>query len=266
MKYLTNAVNFSIKNWMLILPVFVLSAIVNLISRAATPSLSTITALMNPNNITDPTALLAPLTSMMGAAAGAGIVAFIATLIYSPATYGLVNKGLETGSAGLNDLGSAISSNFAKFIMYIVGTIVLGLGLSIAAIIVIFLLGLLLGLLGTVGNVLMFIIMLAVAVFFIALVVLLSMWFAAMVVDGLSVVDAAKKSIEVVKGCFWTVLGITVLVYILFAIAGFILGLLRVIPLLGPIIYSVVPAGQFFVMAVFLLMVYRDKTGRASAV
>lgn len=266
MKYLSSAVNFSIKNWMLILPVFVLSAIVSLISSAATPSLSTITALMNPNNITDPTALFGTLSSMMGAAAGAGIVAFIATLIYSPATYGLVNKGLETGSAGLNDLGSAISNNFAKFIMYIVGMLVLGLGLSIALFIVIFLLGLLLGLLGTFGNVLMIIIMLAIAVFLIALVVLLSLWFAAMVVDGLSVVDGAKKSIEVVKGCFWTVLGITILVWILFGIAGLILNLLRVIPLLGPIISSAAPAGQFFVMAVFGLMVYRDRTGRASAV
>jgi hypothetical protein len=91
------------------------------------------------------------------------------------------------------------------------------------------------------------------------------MWFSAMVVDGLDVVAAAKKSIEVVKSCFWTVVGITILVSILFAIAGFVLGLLKGIPLLGPIIYSAVPAGQYFVMAVFLLMLYRDKTGRTSA-
>ncbi len=265
MKYLSNAVSFSIKNWMLILPVFVLSAIASLISSAATPSISTITSLMNPGNITDPGALLASMTSMMGAAAGAGIVSLIATLIYAPATYGLVNKSLETGNSSLNDLGSAISNNFAKFVMYVVGMIVLVLGLSIAFCIVVLLLGWLLGLLGILGTVLLYIIIFAISIGFIALTILLSLWFSAMVVDGLSVIDAAKKSIEIVRNCFWTVLGITLLVWILFTIAGFILGLLKFIPLLGPIIYSVVPAGQYFVMSVFLLMVYRDMTGRTSA-
>jgi len=264
MKYLSNAVNFSIKNWMLILPVFVLSAIVSLVSSAGMPSFGTITSLMNPGNIADPSALLSSMAGMIGAAAGAGIVSLIALFIYAPATYGLVNKSLETGSSGLNDLGSAISYNFAKFVMYAVGIIVFIIAVVIAFLIVT-LLGMLLSILGVVGTILMTIIWLAFTILLIALFILLSMWFAAMVVDGLSVVDAAKKSIEVVKGCFWTVLGITLLVGVLYFIASLILSILRFIPLLGPIIYSAAPAAQYFVMAVFLLMVYRDRTGRTSA-
>lgn len=265
MKYLSNAVNFSIKNWMLILPVFVLTAIVSLINIAGTAGISAITSMLNPSILSDPKAMLTLITGMIGSVAGAGLISLIATLIYAPATYGLVNKSLETGSAGLNDLGAAISNNFVKYIMYVVGIIVLMVAGGLAFCLVELLLGLLFGLLGVLGSVLMVIITLAISILIIAVYILLSLWFAAMVVDGLPIMDAAKKSIEIVKGCFWTVLGISLLIWLLFLIAGFVLGLLRVIPLLGPIIYSAVPAGQFFLTAVFYLMVYRDKTGRPSA-
>jgi hypothetical protein len=76
------------------------------------------------------------------------------------------------------------------------------------------------------------------------------------------VIAAAKKSIEVIKSCFWTVLGITLLVSIACGIAGWILGLLTIIPLLGPIIASIVPTVQTFVMIVFLLILYRERTGK----
>ena len=265
MKYLSNAVNFSIKNWMLILPVFVLTAIVSLISGVGTASISAITSMFNPDNFSDPTAIFAAMPVLFGAVAGAGVVAFIAKFIYEPATYGLINKNLETGNAGLNDIGAAISNNFVKYVMYFIGMIVVGLASSIAAGLIILLFSLLIAVLKGLGVALFVIVMIALAVFFIVLFVLLSMWFSAMIVDGLDVVAAAKKSIEVVKSCFWTVLGITILIWLLFAVVGFVLSLLKFIPLIGPIIYSVVPAGQYFVMAVFLLMLYRDKTGRTSA-
>lgn len=264
MKYLSNAVNFSIKNWMLILPVFVLTAVVNLISRVGTADLSALISMFNPNNLSDPISLMSALPAIYGAVAGAGIAAFIAKFIYEPATYGLINKDLEVGNAGLNDIGAAISNNFVKYVMYFIGMIVVGLAVGIATVLVILLLSLLVAVLKGIGVALFIIIMIALMIFYIVLFVLLSMWFSAMVVDGLDVVAAARRSIEVVKGCFWTVLGISILVWILFTVVGLVLGLLRFIPLIGPIIYSVVPAGQYFVMAVFLLMVYRDRTGRAS--
>lgn len=267
MKYLVSAVNFSIKNWMLILPLFVLTALASLIGGVGSAmSLGTITSLANVGNYSDIGAIMGILPGVMAAVAGGGIIAFLAKFVYEPATYGLVNKSLDTGNASINDMGAAISNNFVKYIMYFVGMLVVGVVVSIAAVLILLLLGLILSLLKGLGAFLMVIIGLAVAIAGIVIYVLLSMWFAAMVVDGLDVVGAAKKSMEVVKSCFWTVLGITILIAIAAGIAGAILGFLARIPLLGPIIYSVVPAAQAFITTVFVLMLYREKTGRANAV
>jgi hypothetical protein len=197
-------------------------------------------------------------------ALGSGIWSFIFNFVAVPVTYGLINKGLETGSANLNDIGSAISDNFVKYIMYFIGTLVLSLAIGIGVGLVFLVLWVIILLLKGVGVALMAIVALVLLVAGIVFAVVVSMWFSAMVVDGLDVVAAAKKSVEVVKDCFWTVLGITVLVSIVIAIIGSILSYLRFIPLLGPIIYSVVPTAQTFVMAVFLLTLYREKTGKTN--
>lgn len=268
MKYLQNAINFLVKYWILAVPMFVLTAIAALVSGigVSAAQLGTLwAALGNPGQLTDPGNLIKTLPAVLPAIAGGGILAFLFNFVSIPATYGLVNKGLETGTAGLNDIGSAVSQNIVRYIMYFVGTLVLGLAVTIALFLVILLLGLLLSLLGGFGTLIMTLVMLAVFLAVIVFAVLLSMWLSAMVVDNLDVVAAAKKSIEVVKTSFWTVLGITILVAIACGIVGFILGLLKVIPLLGPIIASIVPTVQTFVMIVFLLILYREKTGKTNS-
>ena len=195
---------------------------------------------------------------------GRSIIAFLSNFISVPATYGLVNKGLDTGNAGLNDIGSAISQNFVKYIMWFVGYLVLGLALTIAFFIVMLLLSLILSLLGNFGAILLLLIGLAIIIAIIVFYVLMSLWFSAMVVDNLDIIAAAKKSIEIVKGSFWTVLGITLLVAIACGIVGLILGLFDRIYFLGPIIATIAPTARTFIMTVFLLMVYREKTGRVN--
>lgn len=264
MNYLVNAVKFSIKNWMLILPLFVLMALAALIGGVGSAAnLGALTGLISGG--TDPSALFAALPALLTSIVGGGIVSFIAPFIYMPAIYGLVNKSLETGNATLNDIGAAISNNFVKYIIYFVGQIVVYLVCGIPALLLLLLFSWLTTVLHGFGIFLLVIIVLALFVFFIVLGVLLSLWFAAMVIDGLDVVAAAKKSIEVVKGFFWTIVGITVLVGIAAAIVGSILGFLNAIPLLGPIITSAVPTAQTFVMIVFSIMIYRERTGRVNA-
>ncbi|NJD04633.1 MAG: hypothetical protein FIA99_19010 [Ruminiclostridium sp.] len=268
MKYLESAVKFLLKYWILAVPLFVLTAVASLVSGvglAAAQFSQLWTTFGNPAQLTDPGSLIKTIPLVLPAIVGGGILAFIFNFIAIPATYGLVNKGLESGNAGLNDIGSAVSQNFVKYVMYFIGTLVLGIAAIIALLIVTLLLGLILSLLGGFGAVLLTIIMLAIFIAVIVFLVLLSMWLSAMVVDNLDVVAAAKKSIEVVKTSFWTVLGITILVAIVCAIVGFILNLLVIIPLLGPIIASIVPTVQTFVMIVFLLMLYREKTGKTNA-
>lgn len=266
MNYLVNAVKYSIKNWMLIIPLFVLTALAALIGGAGSAlSLGTITSLANVSNYTDAGALFALVPTLLASAVGGGIVAFIAPFIYQPATYGLVNKSLETGNASINDVGAAISTNFVKYIMYMVGQIVVWLVCGIPAFLLVLLCFWITSAIGGIGAVLLVIIMLAIILFFIVLGVLLSMWFAAMVIDGLDVVAAAKKSIEVVKGSFWIVLGITLLVGIGASIASAIIGaIVGWIPFIGRIIAAVVPAAQAFIMVVFSMMLYREKTGRVN--
>ena len=266
MKYLSNAVDFTIKNWILIIPLFVLLAISALIRGAGEAAgLASILSLADVNNFTSAESLFKTIPTILALTVGSGIVAFFARFIYEPATYGLINKRLETGSATLNDIGAAISDNFVKFIMYFVGTLVVNLVIGIAGVLIMLLMVLLVSLLKGFGIALMFIVLIALALFVVAFGALTSLWFPSMVVDGLDVFAAFKKSIEIVRSCFWTVLGITVLDGIVAGIASSILGFFGRIPLLGVIILSAIPTIQHFVMAVFSMMIYREKTGRAVA-
>lgn len=266
MKYLESAIRFSIKNWMLILPLFVLTALAYLLSgvgRSAMDFGKLWSTFGDLNNLTSPGDMMSAFPGLFTAVAvGIGIWALLFQFVSLPATYGLVNKSLETGNASLNDIGAAISENFVKYVMYFIGMLVVGLVVGIGSVILILILVLLAALLKGVGVAIMVIVLIALFLILIVFVIMLSMWLSAMVVDGLDVIAAGKKSIEIVKSCFWTVLGITVLVAVAAAIAGFILGLLSGIPLLGPIIYSVVPTAQAFIMIVFLMMLYREKTGK----
>lgn len=270
MKYLESAIKFSIKNWMLILPLFILIALGNLLSgigRSAVDIGLLSSAFYSLNNISNPGDVFSTLPGLFSAVAiGSGIWSILFNFVAIPATYGLVNQSLETGNAGINDIGAAISRNFVKYIMYFIGMLVVSLALGILFILLALLLSLLVMLLKGLGIALMVIIMIALIIAVVVFFILLSMWLSAMIIDNLDVVAAARKSIEVVKGSFWIVVGITLLIGIAAAIAGGILGILGGIPLLGPIIYSAVPAAQTFIMITFLLMLYREKTGKANAV
>jgi hypothetical protein len=263
MKYLENAVKYLIKNWILAVPLFILVAIPALITGTA-DSLGKITevwtALSNPAQLSNLTGLFTTLGLILPLAVGGGILAFLFQFISIPLTYGLINKGLETGNASLNDIGMAVSTNFVKYVMYFAGTLVLSLAFSVASLII---LGIFM-LIRLYFVIVLLILVLALAA--LVLSILLSFWFSAMVVDNLDVIAAARKSIEIAKSCFWTIIGIAILVAIAGGIAGAILGLLKVIPLLGPIIASAIPAATTFLMMVFYLLVYREKTGRFNSV
>jgi hypothetical protein len=97
----------------------------------------------------------------------------------------------------------------------------------------------------------------------IVLGILTSLWFPAMVVENLDVIAALKKSFKVASASFWTILGITLLVWLVGAVAGFILGFIGLIPFIGTLIVSIVPAVTGFIMIVFYMMIYRDKASEA---
>jgi hypothetical protein len=267
MKYLEGAIKFLIKNWIIAVPLFVLTAIPALISGIGS-SMAQLGSLWT--NFSDPYSLdaskfMSIVPGLMVAMFGGG-VAILFQFVAMPLTYGLVNKGIETGSASLNDIGQSISQNFVKYLLYFVGTLVVSLVCGIAVTIIVLICILLISVLKAVGILLTVIIVLALIAAGVVIAVLLSMWFSSMVADGLDVIAAAKKSIEVARANFWTIVGIAILVGLAGAIAGGILGILGFIPVIGPIIASVVPTAVSIIMITFYLMLYRDKTGKINAV
>ncbi len=265
MNYLVNAIKFSIKNWMLIIPIFALMALASLIGgiSSAFGLFGSITSFIQTSNYSDLGVLFKLISSLFTSiAVGGGIIAFIAPFIYQPATYGLVNKSLETGNASINDIGAAISTNFVKYIKYFVGTIVALLACGILTFILLLLCVLIMKASVVIGILLFLLIALVIFTLYNAL---LNIWFAAMVIDEIDVVTAVKKAIEVIKGSLGTVFGITLLVIIAAIIAGAIIGfIVGWIPLIRKIIAAVVPAVKAFIMVVFSMMLYREKTGRVN--
>jgi len=263
MKYLSNAINFAVRNWTLIIPLFVLTALASLIKGAGTAvSFATLLSLLNPNNYMNIESILNMIWVFLAAVTGSSIVSFIVQFIHQPATYGLVHKGLETGNVSLNDIGAAISGNFVKYIMYFLGNLIVSVVIGLAAFVILLIMSLFTTVLKAFGVILTVLVILALFIFLIAFDIFISLWFTAMVVDGFDLVNAFKKSVEIVKSCFWIVLGVTLLVTVAARLVSFILSFLNFVPLIGPVILSVIPSIQMFVMIIFRLMIYRDKTGR----
>lgn len=266
MKYLENAIKFLIKNWIIAVPLFVLiavPAVISSIGNTMAQLSALLTSFRDPYSL-NPAKFFSMAPGLMVMMFGGGL-AILFQFVAWPLTYGLVNKGLDTGNTGLNDIGSALSQNFVKYLLYFVGRIIVGIVLGIAISILALFCILLISLLKGFGILLAVLIGLALVLACAVIAVLLSMWFAAMVVDSLDVIAAAKKSYEIARANFWTIVGIAILVWLCGLVLGGILLIFSFIPVIGRIIASVAPTVVSIVMITFYLMLYREKTGRANA-
>lgn len=265
MRYLENTLKFLGRFYLLALPLYILSALPALIGGAANMGnygklMKQMTAITkDPMLVQDPTVFLGMFSGLFMAAAGAGMLAFILKLIITPATYGMIHKAFGTNRADLNDFVPALKDNIVKYILYLIAALVVWVLFAIAAGVVFLVLGLVTAVIKWLGIVLMVLAFLCVVAAAIALGVLISLWFPAMVIDNLDIMAALKKSIDVAKENFWTLLGITLLIWLAGAVAGGVLSLFGLIPLIGSLIVSVVPAITGFVTIVFYMMVYRDR-------
>jgi hypothetical protein len=271
MKYLENAFKFLVKYYLLAIPLFIAIAIPAIIAGSGSAELAAQiqelqkSMLSDPEMMQDPACLLqlySTLAPMLAASGIAGAISFILMLIIKPATYGMVNKALETGNADLSDFGPEMKNNFPKYILFGLATAGLYIGIFIAAIIVFAVFAALMAASKAVGIILMVLFSMAFIVFLIAFSILTYLWFPAMVSDNLGVFDGLKKSISVVKGYFWPIIGISLLVGIGSGVAGGIVGAAGNIAVVGPLLTSIVTVAVEFVMIVFAFEVYRDKTGK----
>ncbi len=270
MKYLEKAFKFLAKHYLLALPLWALSLIPGILGGKTINLLADgnywIGLLQNPTAMRDPAQILNLFASILPLFAGAGILSFILRFVVYPPTYGLINTALSTGHSDLNGFVPSLKENIVKYILYWIGTLVVGIILSIALIIVIAVIGVLVAVLKWFGAIIALLAMLLLIVVGLVIGALLGLWFPAMVVSNLDVIAALKKSVEVVKKDLWMIVGITLLINFVGGIAGSILSFLNFIPLIGPIITSVIPAITTFVLTVFYMMVYKDKTEGTTSV
>lgn len=271
MKHLERAIKFFGKFYILAVPLLVLNALPALIQGGAAISiLSNFTRFFNSYDVLrgfeDPGAFFSLIPTVLAYFVGAGILSIILQLVAEPATYGMVNNALQVGRSDLNDFVPALKQNFVKYILYWVGTLVVGAIFGIAVVIVFVILILISMAVRWLGVLLMVIAALAFIVAGIVLYTLISLWFSAMVVDNMDVIGGFKRSVEVVKSSFWTVLGIKILLGIVGSVASAIVGaIIGWIPVIGSIITSVVPTVISFVTIVFFLDFYREKTGKEAS-
>lgn len=278
MKYLEDAFKFFGKHFMLALPFIIALILPNII--AGSYNAQEMTERLNEYNEAIASGnmlpeeifgmlfeIMQPFFVLMGISI---IVTFVLTVLVTPPTYGMINKALATGDASLNDFFSEFGKNFLKFFIYGIASILVWLVVSVIFSVIGGLFALVIAALNGVGTAAMVLgvvvgILIAIVLIFLMMVFgfLLSYWFPAMVVDDLPVFTALKKSIEVAKSYFWPTVGISLLISIGGGTAASVISMsLQTIPVVGVVLGSIPSAIAQFITIVFLMMVYRDKTGK----
>ncbi|MFZ5987644.1 MAG: hypothetical protein ACOYWZ_11040 [Bacillota bacterium] len=279
MKYLEDAFKFLGKFFILIIPLFIASAIPSMIVGGTNTmemtnrmnefsvSMAEGSSDMLPQEIFGMLfEILQPFFILVGISLAVSLVLY---LVVMPATYGMINKALATGNASLSDFLPELKNNFVKYILFGICSFLVSIIITIILAVIIALFVFLIIALQSVsttamvlGIVIGVLIGIAIILLLMAFGFLLVYWFPAMVVDDLDVVAGFKKSIEVAKSYFWPTVGITLLISIAGSVANSVLGFFGMVPVIGGIFISIVPTMISFITTVFYIMVYRDKTGK----
>ncbi len=274
MRYLENAFKFTFKNFLLAIPLLISMAIPTLIISIGTAGLvakmtqkyaQIFQSAMSGEYAGFDASFFDGLLSMpmiISVVIGCLLFLLLAILVY-PATYGIINKKYETGNATLSDFTQCMSKYIGRYVLYGLLSLAIGIGLGIALVILIVLASVIMALVSNVfGIILMVLFYLVFIVGCIALAVYMYLWFPAVCIEDSGIIEGLKNSFKTVKGSFWPILGITLLVSIGGSIVGSILG---IFPFVGVVISSVTTTLAEFILIVYYFEVYRAKTGRFSS-
>jgi len=270
MRFLENAFRFTFKNFLITLPLLISMAIPAFIMSIGSIGLFTnmsklqqiIEDMSTGSNFHFGKELFFDMFSktMIVSMIVAGLLYIILSIFVYPATYGLINKTYETGSASFSDITSCMAKYIGRFIQYIL----LGIAIFFIALIAFgILIGIVVVILIKVSSVLGILILvlfyLAFIVGCITLSIYLSLWFPAVCIEDTGIIQGLKNSFKYVSGSFWPILGITLLVSLCGSVAG---GMVGWFPVIGSVISSVITSLAGFITIVFYFEVYREKTGR----
>lgn len=277
MRHLENAFKFTFKNFLLTLPLLISLAIPALISGVGSLGIMANSGAIAENlkriiennayggGIPNYGDLFAGLNAgtFIASSIISGLLSFVLMLLVKPATYGLINLHYETGNAKLNNFTGCMSKYIGRFVLFGLLNIAFAIGLGIVLVILMVIGGLVSSASTGLGVLLIILFVLA---FFAGVAVLfnyLTLWFPAVCVEDSDIIQGLKNSFRTVKGSFWPIFGITLLVTFGGSVAGFILGsIIGLIPVIGNIVAPVISGLAEFILMVYYFEVYREKTGR----
>jgi len=265
MKYFEDAFKFVTKNYLILIPVFIATLVPALLIIGSTPSAADLQAIISDfqqypdyflNNL-DAT-FEALQVAGIGNSASSSAIATIMNFMAIPMTAGLIKMGLNNGSVSINDFAVALGSNIGKYLRYFLAGILLGILLAIAIILYVIALISILAAMGDSGIFVLLFGLILLFVFAVSIAFFLSFWFGAMVLDDLGAMAAFKKSFAVAKRCFWTLVGIGLLLALAEGMVSAVVGIFDFIPLLPVILRTAVTAFAAVVHMTFLFMIYRS--------
>lgn len=265
MKYFEDAFKFVTKNYLILIPVFIAMLVPALLIIGSTPSAADLQAIISDfqqypdyflNNL-DAT-FEALQVAGIGNSASSSAIATIMNFMAIPMTAGLIKMGLNNGSVSINDFAVALGSNIGKYLRYFLAGILLGILLAIAIILYVIALISILAAMGDSGIFVLLFGLILLFVFAVSIAFFLSFWFGAMVLDDLGAMAALKKSFAVAKRCFWTLVGIGLLLALAEGMVSAVVGIFDFIPLLPVILRTAVTAFAAVVHMTFLFMIYRS--------
>jgi hypothetical protein len=191
------------------------------------------------------------------------IVTIVLSIIFTPAEYGLINKKYQTGKAMLNDIAPSISKYIGRYILCGLLGFAIILGAAVEFGVLMFVAAFVVTASLPLGILLIILLVLAYIAGSITLYVYMSLWLPAVCTEDCGVIQGLTLSFKTVKGSFWMILGISLLIGLCNMAATGILSLVvGWIPVAGTVIVSAVGAFVSYLLIVFGFEVYRAKTGR----
>lgn len=274
MRYLENAFRFTFKNFLLTLPLLIAMAIPALVMGIGSMGFllnfrnfqQMINELSRGGNVDLGPGFFFNLygPAMIVSMITAGILSIVLAILVYPATYGLINKKYETGSASFSDITRCLSKFVGRYVLYLLLSMAIGIGIALVFGIFIAI-GTVIIVSGAkaVGILLIVVFVLALLVGVVALKTYMSLWFPAVCIEDTGIIDGLKNSFRYVSGSFWPILGITLLVTLGGGIASMILsGIVGWIPVIGSVVGPVVSALAEFILIVFYFEFYRARIGK----
>lgn len=261
MQYLKGIFKFTAKFYVLAIPlyiVYVISGLSNKITvQAILNDLLSLSGYIYPV-LHIPRISKAIASSIFFLACG-GTLSLILKLAVIPATYGMVNKALDHGSSSLKDFIPSLFTNFRKYIFYLIGVFLTWFTYFWASVFFVFVFALMLFLPAKLSIGLVVCAIIACAIAGILLAIYISLWFSAMIVDGLGSEEALRKSYKLVQKSFWTISSVEVFITVGGMLLRSVLETIVFIPYIKPVIAAIAPALSNFLLIVFCLMFYRDR-------